>query len=521
MIQHKVFLTFVCLLWCSFGFNQRCSGFSSYFSEDSLRAYLSILTADTLEGREAGYPGQRKTAHFLASHFKRLGFSGLGSGGNFLQTFFLREEQTLVREFHIGGKSLQFLKDYYYWPGVPNITLYTDTIVFAGYGIKDSNSGYDSFQGKNVTGKVILVLQDEPINKEGKSLVTGSSALSDWSRSSRVKIDFLKSLKPAAILVVSRFFNDDVMKWGHYLDTRRVSAKDRPFKRDSIPVIFLNENTISEVLKKAGYEDLKKIRLRFMHPNNIPLPFSLNVSFSLKIFQKDSLLETENVVACFEGTDLRHEHIILTAHYDHLGKKPEGIYRGADDDGSGTAALMEIARILRLASEKGIRPRRSIVIMPVSAEEKGLLGSAYYVNNPLLDLKQAIANLNIDMVGRKDAFHVQTPDYVYVIGSNFLSRELHEVNEEANAECVGLILDYTFNDPDEPNRLYYRSDHYNFARYNIPCIFYFSGLHEDYHKTTDTLEKLDLALLKKRTILVFETLWKLANREYRPALDEK
>jgi Zn-dependent M28 family amino/carboxypeptidase len=270
----------------------------------------------------------------------------------------------------------------------------------------------------------------------------------------------------------------------------------------------------------CGLGDVKKIKSRYVQ-NNVPPPVSLKVPFSLTIIQKDSLLETENVVAYFEGSDKRNEHIILTAHYDHLGKRQEGIYRGADDDGSGTAALMEIARILKIAYDKGLKPRRSILIMPVSAEEKGLLGSAFYVNSPLLDLKQAIANLNIDMIGRKDALHTQSSDYVYIIGSDFISRELHDVNEEANKECVGLNLDYTFNDPDEPNRLYYRSDHYNFARHNIPCIFYFSGLHEDYHQTTDTMEKVDLTLLKKRVILVFETLWKLANREHRPHLDEK
>lgn len=511
-------MVFVAVLQSFDVFNQSCSGLSSHISEDSLTAYLRVLTSDSLEGREAGYPGQRKAAHYLALHFERLGFKGLDSSGGFLQTFLIKEEQTPTRSFSIGGKSLRFLQDYYYWPGIPDVAIQAEEIVFTGYGIKDPKSGYDNFQGLDVSGKVIVALQDEPMSKDGKSLVTGSTELSDWSRSSRLKTDFLKSLKPSAVLVVSRFFADDISKWGHYLEKKRVTASNRTLRRDSVPVIFIHENVLADILMKGGQEDLSKLKIRYVQ-SKAPLPITVPVSLSLTILHKDSLLETENVVAYWEGSDMKEEYVILTAHYDHLGKRPEGIYPGADDDGSGTAALMEIARLLKLASDKGVRPRRSILIMPVSAEEKGLLGSAYYVNYPLLDLKQAVANLNIDMVGRKDAMHHQSADYVYIIGSNFLSRELHEVNEEANRDCVGMNLDYTFNDPDEPNRLYYRSDHYNFARHNIPCIFYFSGLHEDYHQPTDTLEKLDISLLKKRTQLVFETLWKLANREYRPSLD--
>lgn len=510
------------LLWVGFSpklFAQNCSGLASFFSEDSLRSYLSILTSDSLEGREAGQPGQRRAASYLALHFERQGLRGPGEDAARLQGFNLKQEFTL-RDLNIGGRDAQFLQDYYHWPGVPSVNIQSNKVVFGGYGISDKISGYDSFQGLDVSGQVVMVLQDEPMDEAGKSLITGGTTLSDWSKSSRMKTDYIKTLKPSVILVVTRFFQDDISKWGHYLERKRLTTENKEFRYDSIPVIYISEGLASEVLRQGGINDLNQWKELHIKGNKRGSQV-LTVPFFLRIEQKYSVLPTENVAAYAEGTDLKQEYIVLTAHYDHLGKKEDGIYRGADDNGTGTAAIMEVARVLRLAREKGIKPRRSILILLFTAEEKGLLGSDYYVRYPLLPLKEAVTNLNIDMIGRRDPIHADKGDYIYIIGSNFLSRELHDVNEEANRECVGINLDYTFNDPDEPNRLYYRSDHYNFARHNIPCIFYFSGLHEDYHRPTDTIEKLDINLLKTRTTLVFETLWRLANREYRPALDEK
>ena len=175
--------------------------------------------------------------------------------------------------------------------------------------------------------------------------------------------------------------------------------------------------------------------------------------------------------------------IIITAHYDHLGKQDTLIYNGADDNGSGTVAALEIAEAFMIAKKNGKGPRRSVLIMPVSGEEKGLLGSKYYTKKPIFPLEKTIANLNIDMIGRVDDKH-DNGDYIYLIGSNRLSNDLHDISEQINKEYVGIDLDYTFNAEDDPNRYYYRSDHYNFAKNNIPVIFYFNGVHEDYHKTT-------------------------------------
>ena len=240
--------------------------------------------------------------------------------------------------------------------------------------------------------------------------------------------------------------------------------------------------------------------------------------FIKKIFKKNKIIRGENVLGYIEGSDLKDELIIITAHYDHLGKHDTLLFNGADDDGSGTVAIMEIAEAFMLAKRDGKGPRRSILIMPVSGEEKGLLGSKYYTDNPVFPLKKTIANLNIDMIGRIDNMHLDG-NYVYLIGSDMLSKELHNISEEINKKHIGLELDYTYNTDDDPHRYYYRSDHYNFAKNNIPVIFYFNGVHEDYHKITDTIEKIDFNKIKKITRFVFLTAWELANREERIKLN--
>lgn len=237
---------------------------------------------------------------------------------------------------------------------------------------------------------------------------------------------------------------------------------------------------------------------------------------------KGKSVQTENVVAIIEGNTYPEEYIVISSHLDHEGIKNGQIYNGADDDGSGSVALLEVAEAFKKAVEAGKGPKRSIIFLHVSGEEKGLLGSRYYTDNPLYPLANTIANLNIDMVGRTDPKRQSdNENYIYLIGSDRLSSQLHEVSEEANSQTVKLELDYTFNAKDDPNRFYFRSDHFNFAKNNIPVIFYFNGTHADYHKPTDTVEKIRYDLLEQRTRLIFYTAWKLANRNERIVVDKQ
>lgn len=237
-------------------------------------------------------------------------------------------------------------------------------------------------------------------------------------------------------------------------------------------------------------------------------------------FFNDRLPDSENVLAYIEGDGSTDEVLVLSAHYDHVGMKDGQIYNGADDDGSGTVALMEIAKAFKEAENDGYKPRRGILFLHVTAEEKGLLGSLYYSENPIFPIENTVANLNTDMIGRVDDFHKDKPDYVYLIGSDRLSTELHELSEAINDKYVQLELDYKYNAQDDPNRFYYRSDHYNFAKFDIPVIFYFNGTHEDYHQPTDTPDKIDYELLSKRAKLIFYTAWDIAKRDERPFVDK-
>lgn len=261
----------------------------------------------------------------------------------------------------------------------------------------------------------------------------------------------------------------------------------------------------------------------FYVERNIVSPFGGNNYFqeiSTKYLMPNSM-PSENVVAFIKGSEKPDEIVVISAHYDHLGIDENGeIYNGADDNGSGTVAVMAIAEAFQKAFEEGNGPKRSILFLHVTGEEKGLVGSKYYVNFPIFPLKNTVADLNIDMIGRTDEAHENDPNYIYLIGSNKLSTQLHNLSEEMNNKFTKLNLDYTYNMDSDPNRFYYRSDHYNFAKNNIPVIFYFNGIHENYHQPSDTPDKINYELLAKRTQLVFYTAWEIANRENRIAVDK-
>ncbi|MEZ4787666.1 MAG: M28 family metallopeptidase [Flavobacterium haoranii] len=231
------------------------------------------------------------------------------------------------------------------------------------------------------------------------------------------------------------------------------------------------------------------------------------------------LPDSENIWAFIEGTDKKDEIVVVSAHYDHVGMKNGEVYNGADDDGSGTVALLEIAQAFKQAEKDGFKPKRSILFLHVTGEEHGLHGSRYYSQNPLFPLDKTVADINIDMIGRRDTLHTNTNNYVYVIGSDRLSSELHTINEEMNNKYTKMELDYKYNDRNDPERIYYRSDHYNFAKHGIPAIFFFNGIHADYHKPTDTPDKIEYDALAKRAQLAFALAWELANRPEKIKVD--
>jgi hypothetical protein len=280
-------------------------------------------------------------------------------------------------------------------------------------------------------------------------------------------------------------------------------------------------NTGSEGQKKSGrymIDEYKKMNVTF--PTGANDYYQLVPAAYLNSRRNLNLPDSENIWAFIEGSDKKDEIVVVSAHYDHVGIKNGEIYNGADDDGSGTVALMEIARVFQKAKEEGKGPRRSILILHVTAEEVGLIGSRYYSENPLFPLANTVADVNIDMIGRRDDLHKDSSSYVYVIGSDYLSSELHEICLNANKRNNLLDLDFKYNDKSDPNRFYYRSDHYNFAKNGIPSVFLFSGVHEDYHKPTDDVDKIEFDAVTKRTKYAFAIAWEIANRENRLVVDK-
>ncbi|MFM7019138.1 M28 family peptidase [Flavobacterium sp.] len=280
-------------------------------------------------------------------------------------------------------------------------------------------------------------------------------------------------------------------------------------------------DTGSEGQKRAG-----KYLIEQYQKEGIPFPKGAT-SYYQKVpadfMNKDSgenLPDSENIWAFIEGSEKPNEIVVVSAHYDHVGVKNGEVYNGADDDGSGTVALLEIAQAFQKAKKEGHGPKRSILILHMTGEEHGLYGSSYYSQNPLFPIANTVADVNIDMVGRRDDFHKDSNNYVYLIGSDYLSTDLYKICEDVNSKYVHLNLDYKFNDRKDPNRFYYRSDHYNFAKHGIPVVFLFNGVHEDYHQATDEVSKIEFDALSKRAQLGFSIAWEIANRDKRIVVDK-
>jgi len=279
--------------------------------------------------------------------------------------------------------------------------------------------------------------------------------------------------------------------------------------------IFLSPTKAQEILgDKADAIIASRDALRMGKKTSTYHDLGINASASIQPAR--SVLSGYNVMGFIEGSEKPEEVVVVSAHYDHVGTKGDEVFNGADDNASGTTTVLEIAEALVTAKRLGNGPKRSVLCLLVTGEEKGLLGSEYYAANPIFALENTVADVNIDMVGRWGKEYLDKGDpYIYVIGSDRLSQDLHDVNEEMNSTYSNMLLDYKYNSEEDPNRFYFRSDHYNFAKHGIPSIFYFNGVHADYHRLTDTVEKIDLKLMEKRARHIFHTIWSLSNRKDR------
>ncbi|MBI1192540.1 MAG: M28 family peptidase [Bacteroidetes bacterium] len=487
-------------------------------TDQELQEHLYLFASEEMQGRGTGLEGQRRAANYLETEFKAMGLKPVGNLPGYRQPFDLKEESWGDVYVESGGQRYAFLKDFYAYPGMNNpVDLQADGFVFLGYGIDDSL--YSDYAGMDVQGKVLVIMAGEPQNKEGNYWLTGTNQRSDWSMNWRKKLGVATEKGARALLVISTLAEGQLQQknFVNYLNNPDMQlaseTEGSPYVNSLYLTVATGKGLFGKQVKVMD-KGLKKINEKFE-----PASREIRNALAIKVQKQINSVTSDNVLGMVPGTDRADEYIVVTAHYDHLGFDSTGIYYGADDDGSGTVALLEIAEAVQYAAAQGLKPRRNIIFMAVSGEEKGLLGSEFYTDNPAVPLEQTVTNLNIDMVGRIDKEHEENPFYVYIIGSDFLSTELHALSETAATTYPSVSLDYKYNNTTDPNRYYYRSDHYNFAKNNIPIIFYMNGNHNDYHQITDTPDKIRYDVLQARARLIFHTLWLVSQADKRPIVD--
>ena len=500
--------------------------YAESITPQDLKKHLVIIASDSLEGRDTGSQGQKKAADYVSKYFKQYGLQPIATAEDGSKSYF-QKYKLYKRSWgdvyvKADGKQYEFNKDFYL-NGLLNLpNEISSAVVLAGYGIEDGK--YNDYADLDVKDKSVVIFDGEP--KSGDNyLISGTTEKSKWSApvswQNKAKLALEKGAK--YIFIITEKTGEDLSK-----EIRQRAVMARRFSSPTLKPVQESPNNVAsfvispEIAAQILNTSVEKIAKQKseIEKKGKPSGKSFSGNVSIKAQRIDQTIDTENVAAFLEGSDKKDEVLVISAHLDHIGISANGeINNGADDDGSGTVSLLELAEAFSKAKADGKGPRRSILFLNVTGEEKGLFGSEFYSENPLLPLKNTIADLNIDMIGRVDEAHKNDHKYVYVIGADKLSSELHTISEEANKKYVNYKLDYTFNDAKDPNRFYYRSDHYNFAKVGIPVIFYFTGVHEDYHRPGDDVEKILFDKQAPIVKLVFYTAWELVNREGRIVVD--
>lgn len=493
------YVTILLLFLAGYSWGQKVAKpkpFAETITAAELKEKLTIVAGDEMMGRETATDGQKKAAAFIENKFRSLGLQP-GNNGSYQMKYPVYRDSLVDAAVVVNGKSFKLSEDFAINTGnAYSATLMAGKVVFVGYGISDSTR--DDYKGANTLGKVVLILQGTPPqgNQGGRNRFNPFAMYEAAMKNGA-----------AAILVVQTGFP---RRTASSLGNMYLSG----YKRSNYPNIFYISEDIARTIMGADYAPAVQAM-----KNGDPEAKTYETELKLMINKETQQLESSNVIAYLEGTDLKDEYVFLTAHYDHLGTRTGQngetvIYNGADDDGSGTVTILELAEAFAKSKAEGKGPRRSIVFMAVSGEEKGLWGSAWYGDHPTFPLDKTTVDLNIDMIGRIDPKRTygDSTNYVYVVGDDKLSSDLRPISESMNKKYTRLELDYKYNDPNDRERIYYRSDHYNFARKGVPIIFYFNGTHADYHRPSDTVEKIDFKQMEKRAKLVFYTAWEMANR---------
>lgn len=499
-----------------------------YLSKEQLHSYLSFIASDELEGRDTPSRGLNIAAKFISTHLSLWGYTPAGDNGTFFQSIILSRSRVIPAQtaIELNGQKYSYGTDFIS-SSIGGIV--SGPLVYVGHGYIQKEKKLNPYEGIDVKGKIVVVLGGLP-----KGI-----AMADLR--GKIGIDFdspanyAKTNGAVAIITIP-----SAQALGQWERTRTsvvekgivtVPAFTKPGELPAVPSVTISSKVVDALFSGENI-GIASMTNRSSADSVLPFSFSTQKKVTIQVGVKNDTLLTQNIVALLEGADkkLKNEYVAFGAHYDHIGIRAEAvngdsINNGADDDGSGTVGLLTMAD----AFSKGERPKRSLLFVWHCGEEKGLWGSKYFVAHPTVPLTSIVTQLNIDMIGRSkpDTGATSKNDEftgsheVFSIGSNMMSTELGKLNEDVNNSFLKLKLNYKFDDPKDPNRLFYRSDHYNYAKMGIPIIFYFDGIHEDYHRVTDEVEKINFDKYLKVVKTVYAVGNKIANLPNRPVVDKK
>lgn len=493
---------------------------TSSITARDLKMHLSFLASDELGGRYTLSPSNRVAARYLASQLEAYGYRGAARDGSFLQrvplTYRDVDRSASRVTLNLGATKREFSYIDSFRADVPTDMNISGGVVFAGYGVSSPQNNYDDYAGLKVKGKIVVMLSGLPDALKNVQLTAdemAETAALAHGAIGAVKIPNAQTL-----------FGWDQLKIFEGQPQLGLPPRTTASGK-SLPEITAGPDLTKALAKAMGKEssDLTS------SPNKLkPVELAASAEIKLRVDVKDAP-PAQNVAGILDGADpkLKDEYVVFSAHYDHLKTSDKGeVYHGADDDGSGTVSVLEIAQ----AFSVGPRPSRSILIVFHTGEELGLFGSEYNTDyQPVVPLAKLVADFNIDMVGRsrpagdddpRDA-HLTDKDSIYIIGADKLSTELNRLSEDTNLATARLKFDYTYNDEKHPERFYYRSDHYNYAKHGIPIIFYFTGVHRDYHRPSDVVEKIDFEKMERIDRMIFATGWRVANLDHRLVVDKR
>lgn len=518
--------------------------YSESITADFLKEHLSVLAHDSLTGRDTGTPGLQKAAHYLADFYESIGLQPKGVNGSYFQPFELNASVTdslVYKTFQVDGADTTFINhsleaengSTQFVRGIGGSVPIEGDIVFGGFGVDDSLNSVRNLEGDSISDNWVMIFEQIPYVVDNDTLVS-----SNYTSRDRL-ITLIRNYGARGILLISDQTESEFSRMAE-MNTQTISVPDdlelayRSSTQQSYSppyaYTYISPEFAAQILDVDGEEGLQELRESTVE--NLQDFRSEKTSYYLRYrpYEGRRPIETNNVVAYVEGADpeMKDEVVVIMGHYDHVGiaspnEEGDYIYNGADDNGSGTAGLMAIANAFQEAAKDGFKPKRSILFLHVSAEESGLLGSRYYSDHPIIPIENTVAALNTDMISRSDPEHVKEgiTDYVYLIGGEIISSQLDSLVQDANQHEINMTLDRKYNDLNDPNQFYRRSDHWNFGRLRVPFVFFFTGVHEDYHAPNDEIDGVDFDKYPRVARLIYKSAVNVANYEGRPEVDNE